>query len=66
MFATIVLLSLALVAVGAQDASSDQLELGMARIVASKQLLSQYAVQDKEFVVQYNLYNIGDKVNLCR
>lgn len=34
----------------------------MARIIASKFLLSQYAVQDKEVVVDYRLYNVGDKV----
>lgn len=35
----------------------------MARLVASKFLLSQYAVEEKEFVIDYHIYNIGDKVS---
>jgi len=33
-----------------------------AKILASKFLLSRYAVEDKEFVVDYRLYNVGDKM----
>lgn len=33
-----------------------------AKILASKFLLSRYAVEDKEFVVDYRLYNVGDKI----
>jgi len=32
-----------------------------AKILASKFLLSRYAVEEKEFVVDYRLYNVGDK-----
>jgi len=32
-----------------------------AKILASKFLLSRYAVEEKEFVVDYHLYNVGDK-----
>jgi len=35
--------------------------LGEARIVASKFLLSNYAVEGKVFVIDYRLYNVGDK-----
>lgn len=38
-------------------------ELGMARIVASKFMLSQYAVENKDFIVEYKLYNVGDKAS---
>jgi len=33
-----------------------------AKILASKFLLSRYAVEEKEFVVDYHLYNVGDKL----
>jgi hypothetical protein len=42
--------------------TGDFREIGSARLVVHKHLLSQYAVQDKEVVVEYTLYNIGDKV----
>jgi len=32
-----------------------------AKILASKFLLSRYAVENKDFVVDYHLYNVGDK-----
>jgi len=41
--------------VGAGSSSED------AKILASKFLLSRYGVENKEFVVDYHLYNIGDK-----
>lgn len=55
-------LFLALACVAQESLSKDYYDIGAARLVASKNLLSQYAVQDKEFVVEYSLYNIGDKV----
>jgi translocon-associated protein subunit beta len=39
----------------------DYYELGMARLLVSKMALSQYAVESKDFVIQYVIYNIGDK-----
>lgn len=33
-----------------------------AKILASKFLLSRYGVEDKELVVDYRLYNVGDKI----
>jgi len=38
--------------------------LGEARLVASKFLLSNYAVEGKEFVIDYRIYNVGDKAAL--
>lgn len=58
-----VLLLAATVAVSfAQEPSGVVHELGAARVLASKFFLSQYAVEDKDYVVDYRLYNIGDKV----
>jgi len=42
---------------GGSDAGSSD-----AKILASKFLLSRYAVEEKEFVVDYKLYNVGDKI----
>lgn len=41
--------------------SSDTGGTADAKILASKFLLSRYAVEEKEFVVDYHLYNVGDK-----
>uniref|UniRef100_A0A5S6QKV4 Uncharacterized protein n=1 Tax=Trichuris muris TaxID=70415 RepID=A0A5S6QKV4_TRIMR len=42
----------------------DSQELKNAKILASKSLLSSYAVERKELVISYSLYNIGDKAAL--
>lgn len=39
-------------------------EVTDAKILASKFLLSNYAVEGKEFVVDYRLYNVGEKTAL--
>jgi len=39
-------------------------EVTDAKILASKFLLSNYAVESKEFVVDYRLYNVGEKTAL--
>ncbi len=36
-------------------------QLDQARVLGSKFLLSQYAVEGKDFVIDYRLYNVGDK-----
>lgn len=38
-----------------QDGGND------ARLLVSKFILSGYAVENKEFAVDYNIYNVGDK-----
>ncbi|KFD68899.1 hypothetical protein M514_18929 [Trichuris suis] len=40
---------------------ADAQELKNAKILAAKNLLSSYAVEGKELVISYSLYNIGDK-----
>ncbi|CDW57601.1 electron transfer flavoprotein, beta subunit [Trichuris trichiura] len=40
---------------------ADAQELRNAKILAAKNLLSSYAVEGKELVISYSLYNIGDK-----
>ena len=46
-----------------QESTGTVLELGSGRILASKFFLSQYAVEDRDYVVEYNLYNVGDRVS---
>lgn len=36
--------------------------IGSAHIIASKTSLSQYAVEGMDYVMDYRLYNVGDKV----
>lgn len=48
------ILSSLLVLISAQEVTD-------AKILASKFLLSNYAVEGKEFVVDYRLYNVGEK-----
>jgi len=47
--------------VGVQTATQP---LDSARILASKHPLSQYAVENMDYVVEYHLYNVGDKTAL--
>ncbi len=37
-----------------------------ARVLASKFSLSQYAVENMDYVIDYRLYNVGDKVPSVR
>lgn len=32
-----------------------------ARLLASKFMLSNYAVTEKEFIIEYNIYNVGER-----
>ncbi|MFH4973646.1 hypothetical protein AB6A40_000355 [Gnathostoma spinigerum] len=43
---------------------SDDISQGLARIIGSKASLSHYAVQGMEYIMQYNLYNVGDQAAL--
>lgn len=54
-----VLVSLAVLAVCAVQADDGQ---GPAWLLASKQLHNQFVVEDKELVVEYSIYNVGESV----
>uniref|UniRef100_A0A7E4UQN0 Translocon-associated protein subunit beta n=1 Tax=Panagrellus redivivus TaxID=6233 RepID=A0A7E4UQN0_PANRE len=57
-----VLLSALLCVVFAEETELDSKPaLNSARILASKHSLSQYAVESLDYVIQYDLYNIGDQ-----
>uniref|UniRef100_A0A914WM16 Translocon-associated protein subunit beta n=1 Tax=Plectus sambesii TaxID=2011161 RepID=A0A914WM16_9BILA len=61
---TILLLAAAVAVSFGQEPTGVVQELGAARVLASKFFLSQYAVEDKDYVVDYHLHNIGDKAAL--
>jgi len=46
------------------DGVVEQKPLDSARIVASKFSLSQYAVENMDYVIEYRLYNVGDRTAL--
>jgi len=61
------LLSVALVHLSLADEGVAQVQtqpLNSARILASKHPLSQYAVENMDYVIEYHLYNTGDKAAL--
>jgi len=58
------IVAFAFVVINAADPSGTGSDAGGtsdAKILASKFLLSRYAVENKDFVVDYHLYNVGDK-----
>ncbi|KAH7732266.1 signal sequence receptor beta-like protein [Aphelenchoides avenae] len=58
-------LALVLATVFAQDeVVKEPAALNAARVLASKFSLSQYAVENLDYVIEYNLYNVGDKTAL--
>jgi translocon-associated protein subunit beta len=63
LFVTLALLQCSVFA-DEKEVLSEAVPLNSARILASKFSLSQYAVEDLDYVIEYNLYNVGDKTAL--
>jgi len=70
MFLCILISALLAHSVMAEDSTKEgvgvveQVPLNSARILASKFSLSQYAVENMDYVIEYNLYNVGDRTAL--
>jgi len=64
MIFAIYLFAVSLCVCKSQDAgtSTQPIHEGSARLLISKFMLSSYAVEGKDFLVEYNIYNIGDKM----